>query len=335
MPYESIADPATSDSPANDPLLAKCEMPFRRVFYPLGFAVEISTNDPTVLEAAAESWSHTHPLFVSAALELRVAIHGATTTASLPAPTVRAQRHLITFVADANNHATCDLYAGFAFASITSAALADRLYFRYHFLEAMAMVPLSAIHAPALHAACVSVGGRGMLLCGPSGAGKSTLAYACARAGFAYTSDDASYLLVNSDHPSIAGMSHKLRFRPSCRELFPELGDREITPRLEGKPSIEVPTAELRGLITAPQARIDCIILLRRDQTSAASLHPIPTSVALQSFHENLYPVEEIRRLQIDALDCLSEVQSFEFRYSVLDEAVDCLSALGRSSEAT
>src|SRR5271168_4907051 len=39
---------------ANDPLLCKMELPLRAVFYPLGFAVEISTNSQAVLDAAKE-----------------------------------------------------------------------------------------------------------------------------------------------------------------------------------------------------------------------------------------------------------------------------------------
>ncbi len=333
MLSSSIAQPVDIAPPHRNPLLAAQEMPFRAVFYPLGFAVDISTNDPAVLEAATESWGHASPQHASATVQLCIGVSDAETESPIPAPTVRLQRHLITFIADANNHATCDLFAGFAFAWLTRATVADRLYFRYHFLDAMALVLISAIQAPALHAACVSSHGRGMLFCGASGAGKSTLAYACARAGFTYVTDDASYLLRDADHPRVAGLSHKIRFRPSCRELFPELEPREITPRLEGKPSIEIPTAELHGLITAQQARIDYIILLRRDQTSPASLHPIATRAASESLHEHLYPVEEIRRQQIEALEQLNEVRAFEFRYSGLADAVHCHAA--KASEAT
>jgi hypothetical protein len=330
MLNESISGPAIVDLPANDPLLAAHKMPFLGVFYPMGFAVEISTNDPAVLEAAAQGWGHTQPRHVSATIQIRVGVSGPGTPARLAAPTVRAQRHLITFIADHNNHATCDLTAGFGYAWMTQSTIADRLYFRYHFLDAMILLLISGVHAPALHAACVSSHGRGMLLAGASGAGKSTLAYACARAGFTYITDDASYLLHKEDPPRVAGSSHLIRFRPSSRDLFPELCSRELTPRLEGKPSIEIRTAELPGLITAQQARVDYIILLRRDERSAASLSEVPTHVALQSFHPHLYPVEEIRRLQVAALEKLKNVMAFEFHYSRLDDAVRCLAALAR-----
>lgn len=316
--------------PDPDPLLAGRAMPYWRVFHPLGFAVEICTNDRAVLEAADEIWGRHRPRLRSAAVQLRIGIGESELIGCPAAPTPRAHRHLISFIADADNHATCDLNTNVGFAWISRAALQNRLYFRYHFLEPLAMVLISGSLAPALHAACVSRHGRGMLLCGDSGAGKSTLAYACARAGFTYTSDDASYLLRESPHPRVVGHAHKIRFRPSSRALFPELEGRPLTPRLEGKPSIEVPTSELPGIITAEEARIDYLILLKRSPRAAASLAPIATEVALERLYEGLYPVAEIRRLQMAALESFAALPAFEFHYSALDEAIRCLDDMAR-----
>ena len=100
----------------------------------------------------------------------------------------------------------------------------------------------------------------GLLLCGASGAGKSTLAYACARTGFTYTTDDASYVVWNVKRASIRGNAHQVRFRPSALSLFTELEGRELTPRTEGKPSIEVRTAELPYIATAVEAAVDAVL---------------------------------------------------------------------------
>lgn len=45
------------------------------------------------------------------------------------------------------------------------------------------MAPGPSLHGPTIHASCVSVGGRGVLIRGPSGAGKSHLAFALLLAG--------------------------------------------------------------------------------------------------------------------------------------------------------
>jgi hypothetical protein len=320
---------AASDS---DPLMSKLALPLCAVFYPLGFAVEITTNAQEVLNAARESWGHLHQRHTNPMLKLRIGITDGGSADCPLAPVVRAQNHLLSIVADSHNHAVCDLKAGFAFAWLSHATLQHRSYLRYHFIESMALVLISTSYATALHAACVSRHGRGVLLCGDSGAGKSSLAYACARAGWTYTSDDASYLLCDSDQPRVIGNSHQVRFRPSARDLFPELVGRSLTPRAEGKPSIEVPTSELPGLTTADEASIHYIIFLNRQPTAVAELQPLPKAAALRRFHKSLYPVEEIQQSQAATLQHLSTAETYELRYRDLSHAVDRLELLARGT---
>jgi hypothetical protein len=319
--------PSSIDHDA-DPLLANTPMPLRGVFYPLGFGVEVCTNDRAVLAIAAESWGHLRPTQIATTVRLRIGVSETSSTDCPPAPTVRAQGHLINFIADAENQATGDLNTGFGFVWISRAALHHPLYVRYHFLEALALILLHANHAVALHAACVSKHGRGMLLCGESGAGKSTLAYACARAGFAYISDDASYLVRDADQPTVVGHSHKIRFRPASRELFPELEGRTLTPKLEGKPSIEVATADLPGLLTSGRARVRYLILLKRSPGAVARLVPVATETVLAHLESSLYPVEEFRTSQKQTLHRLANIPAFEFHYSNLSAAIACLGDL-------
>jgi hypothetical protein len=49
-----------------------------------------------------------------------------------------------------------------------------------------------------LHAACVGLEGRGILLMGPSGAGKSTVALQCVLEGFDFLSEDSVFVAPNS-----------------------------------------------------------------------------------------------------------------------------------------
>jgi len=74
-----------------------------------------------------------------------------------------------------------------------------------------------------VHAGCAALDGRGVLLCGDSGAGKSTLTYALARAGWAYVTDDCSFLLNCGKRRMVTGNCNQVRFRPSAGELFPEV----------------------------------------------------------------------------------------------------------------
>src|ERR1700678_1182130 len=242
-----------TSSRLQDALLSDMELPLRRTFYPLGFAVEIITNDPDVLEAAEESFGHRRLRRGHAALQVRIGISEGGSSKCPPEPTRREYNHLYSLVADGDNQALLDLKTCTGFVWLKKSALNNRLYFRYNFLEKVVYLLLGASAVTDIHAACISKNGKGILLCGDSGAGKSTLAYACARAGWTYTSDDTSYLINGSDVPRVIGHSHRLRFRPAAKDLFPELASREVTPRMEGKPSIEIPVSELPHIIAASE----------------------------------------------------------------------------------
>ena len=86
-----------------------------------------------------------------------------------------------------------------------------------------------------LHAACLARDGHGVLLAGPTGAGKSTLAFALARAGMAFLSDDVVFL----DHHvaggvRVLGFADALGVTDAGTALFGELALGE--PLLDGFP---------------------------------------------------------------------------------------------------
>ena len=116
-----------------------------------------------------------------------------------------------------------------------------------------------------MHAACVARNGVGVLLCGDSGAGKTTLAYACAKAGWTYVTDDGSYIVHGRDDLLVVGNCNQIRFRPGGKLIFPELDGREMTQREEkSKPSIEVNSKEMEGDRHSPTATAQYLVLLNR-----------------------------------------------------------------------
>lgn len=314
-------------------MLCDVELPFKKVFFPLGFAFEIRTNDPAVIAAAAERWGGLRPIHNVPCVHLNVTVTREESLECPPAPTPRGQRYLFSYIADAHNQLICDLKTGFAFACLSQAAVRHSSYLYYHFLEGAALSMIGALYVTPVHAACVSRNGLGMLFCGSSGAGKSTLAYACARAGWTYTTDDSSYLRRASLEPHIIGNSRQVRFRPPARELFPELKGRGLTPRAEGKPSIEVPTAELPGLITSDETTVHFLIFLNRQPSAVAELVPLSRAIVFERLTKNLFPGREIRDLHIASLQALANVDAYELRYRDLEPAIERLERL--VSEAT
>jgi hypothetical protein len=309
-------------------LLSDMELPLRGIFYPLGYAVEIITNEPAVLEAANESFGHGHLSRTSATLQVRIGVSEGGDSKCPPEPTRRQYNHLYSMVADADNQALLDLRTCSSFVWVKKAAIENRLYFRFNFLEKTIYLLLGSSVVTDLHAACVSKNGKGILLCGDSGAGKSTLSYACARAGWTYTSDDTSYLINNSDVPHVIGHAHRIRFRPTAKALFPELEGRELTPRLEGKPSIEARISEFSGLVTAREARVHSIVYLNRCSSETGRLVPLPEGTGTQRMCKELYSAGEIRAKHEQILEELSGIPTYELRYRDLDHAIDQLDLL-------
>jgi energy-coupling factor transporter ATP-binding protein EcfA2 len=211
---------------------------------------------------------------------------------------------------------------------LNESALADSLYLRHNFLEKVIYLLLGASVVTDIHAACVSRQGKGILLCGDSGAGKSTLSYACARAGWTYTSDDTCYLLNASDEPRVIGHSHRVRFRPEAQAFFPELRERAITPRMEGKPSIEVSVSELPPFSTSNEAAVRAVVYLRRSSSVRPALEPLPHGSATQLMSDELYSAGEIRMKHQAILARLAGIPTFELRYQSLDEAIPQLDRL-------
>jgi hypothetical protein len=307
-----------------DALLRDLELPLHQTFFPLGFAVEIMTNDLDVFEAATESFGHRRLCRGNAALQVRIGISEGGSAKCPPEPTRREYNHLYSLVADGDNQALLDLRTSTSFVWLKKSALNNRLYFRYNFLEKVVYLLLGASAVTDIHAACVSKYGRGILLCGDSGAGKSTLAYACARAGWTYTSDDTCYLINDSKTPRVIGHSHRVRFRPEAKALFPELENRDVTPRMEGKPSLEVRISELADLRirTAPEVKVQSIVYLKRNLSSKGRLARLPAGTATLRTCQELFSAGEIREKHEAILQSLSDVPTYELYYRDLNDAM-------------
>jgi HPr Serine kinase C-terminal domain len=315
---------------AGDPLLSNVELPLRSIFHPLGFSIEVITNSEEVLAAAEASWGGLCKVFPEPALELRIALGEGRSGHCPPAPVYRGQKHLLSIVADAGNFGVCDRDRGFAFAWIDRDTVERKEYLRYHFLEAIALSMLASSYVTPLHGACIELDGKGVLLCGNSGAGKSSLAFACARAGWRYISDDASYLVRSGGGRVVVGNSHQVRFRPSAIELFPELEGLSLTPRANDKPSIEVATALIPDVTTARQARVEYIIFLNRGEADRTELVPFPEELAMQWASQSQPDTGANDELKAAIRDLLN-AQLFELRYRTLDRAVAKLENLVRA----
>lgn len=315
-----------------DPVLAQFAMPLRETFYPLGFPLQVETNSEEVLNSAAASWHGFTMLFDTPPIRIRVGVRSGRSSECPPTPICRVQQHLVSNVADAENYSLIDLSQRFAFIWLTDAAVADRGYLRYFFLESTALSILATSYTTAIHAACVERKGCGILLCGDSGAGKSSLSYACTRAGWTFITDDASYLVNHRNDRLVVGNCNQARFRPSAIDLFSELAGRDIIQRAEiGKPSIELELQPCPEISISFTSRINHLVFINRHNAQRQELVRFPPEVARYSMLQVLFSTPETLKVQSAMIDHLLGAGTLELRYHDFDWAIDRLERLAET----
>jgi len=314
-----------------DPLLYLAPLPHVGRYYPYGFPVEIATDMPEVLDAAQESFGSYAPRFDVPPIRVHVMV-SAGSPETPPAPVLRGQRNLIMWVSNHENFGVCDHRQRFGYSCVTRATVADRVFFRWHFLDAVIYVLLELNHVTSLHGACVALNDTGVLLYGPSGVGKSTLSYACARRGWTYVSDDSSSVLWDGGGV-VLGEPHRFRFRAEAPELFPELLGRTVGRPLGRKPTIEVHTAGL-PIRTANEARIGRIVFLERRPGDGVSLSPVSKDETLLRFRQDMAVYDpDLEEPRQRAIEVVAEAPAYDMRYANYEDAVLALEQLVREGD--
>ncbi len=207
--------------------------------------------------------------------------------------------------------------------------MASDPYFRNHLLDTMAYFTLDYRYITILHAACVALNGRGVLLFGDAGAGKSCMAYACAKRGWTLLSDDFAALLRDPRTNTVIGRPQRMRFRPTAFEMFPELKDYENSITPFGKHMFDLRTGAIPNVQTASCCQAEKIVFLERRDSGRAELVPKDPAEALAFLEWDRPrwdpPVSDKHR---ETLRRLLARGVHTVQYSNFDEAVQILESL-------
>lgn len=310
--------------------------PFEATFYPFGFPVKVRSNSEAVIAIAHDEWHAWQQAFDDPPIELRFFVLP-TKPQYGPAHAFLADQHLFSIHPDENSLARGDTRARKAYATMPESTVADRPFFVYHFLDAMAFQLITSLNFTPMHGSTVARDGRGVLITGDSGEGKSSLSYACARPvgkyPWTFVSDDASHLLRRrASERLIVGAPHHIRLRPDAPTLFPELAAFEPAIRGNGKLSLQIPTREL-SIATAPSTPVDAIVLPHRVSAAhpkaPAHLERIAKDLVRQYCAQWFYHWDPpiLAQQQAAFEELLAGVRTFSLEYSDLDSAVDALTA--------
>lgn len=320
--------PAIPDS--WDPLSYRLPVMRLAAWYPLGCRVEIAANSADILHAADSVWRDypTSSKPVSARLTVTVSSGHADLGLRLPPP--RGQENLISIVDSAANFAVADLSRGFANICLSLNAAKDRRYLLEAFIEPLTYLMLGARHFAMVHASCVARNGQAVLLCGDSGAGKTCLAYMCARSGWEFVSGDATQIVRGSRTHDLVGRPCSIRFRPSARQLFPELEGLAVSARTSaGKVDLDC-ASKLLDISTALNATASYVVFLNRSMDAeTASFQEFDKQEAYAWLEQAVfYGDDQVRAEQRKTLSALLELPVLRLTYSSLGEAERLLRGL-------
>lgn len=318
----------------NDPLLRRLDAPLRDTFHPLGFELEIETNDERILQCACQSYGVFERL-PSAAEPMRFRLLRDPASAEAPPwppASYRAWDDLFAVVCGSGNFVVADLDRRTAAGFFSPAMLDDREFFRWTFLDCVTYMVLGRHHVSPVHAACVVKNGVGICLCGPAGAGKTSLAYWLAKSGYALLADDVVYVLRGAGGPQLCGNPARLHFPVSARALFPELGEILAAIRHDGAEFIPLDGRQLPA--TATRANPGIVVFLQRVQNvGEAALENIAADDAFRLLSSELPVVDEPRLMEEHwrALRAMAAHGTYRLRYSTFEQARQLLESIPTS----
>jgi hypothetical protein len=322
-PQQLIAQQVQPDS-----FLAGFDLKLRHTFFPLGFPLQLETNSPEVITAAVEGWGEFSQAFDGPPLRLCLGVIDSDEPVLTIKSIFSSREHLATMFADPSNFIVCDFRENLTFGWVTRGVAVDHSLLRYRFLMPAAHMMAEQKALSPVHAALVVKDGVGIMLCGDSMAGKSTLAYACARAGWGYVTDDGTFLVRGGSDRYAIGDFTSLRLREDSVRFFPELGNRMAVVRPNGKIALEIPTREL-PIQTLHGHSVDHVVYLDRANCEGASLRSYPRESAIEEWKQYApFGTDAVRAAQMECHRRLLSAGMWKMRYARLDDAVARLQRL-------
>ena len=314
-------------APVFDPFQYEAELPLETIVNAHGFSMRVITNSQDVIETAEESWAGFPLLFTDHSLEFRVVVSDDELARRPSDMFTRVHKHLITTLSNEKDFAVGDLEKGLASFWISPASARDHEFLRSHHLHSCMYVMLWHAHMTMVHAACVSLNGRGVLLCGASGAGKSCLSFACARQGWTFITDDGVSLVRQSKNRMVVGTPREMRFRPTALEVLPELEGHLAPIAHLGKLFLQPSTGEFPNFRREVSTFVEAVVFLNRPAGGPATLVPMSSEDAFGRLDRDLPMMEQIED-QRASLRRLVEARSYELRYTDLYDAASVLESL-------
>ena len=131
-----------------------------------------------------------------------------------------------------------------------------------------------------VHAAGLSLDGKGLLVAGASGAGKTTLTIALLRAGFGFLGDDTAFLCTRSQGLRVLAFPDEIDITPHTASFFPELQDFARRPSPAGRPKQSLISTRVYSARPTWECAPAVLVFPQIAQVHESVLRPMPKDAA-------------------------------------------------------
>ncbi len=157
-----------------------------------------------------------------------------------------------------------------------------------------------------VHAAGVSLEGKGLLIAGASGAGKTTLALALLRAGFGFLGDDTTFLRPGPDGLRALAFPDEVDVTPATAGFFPELRSLRHSPAPAGRSKQPVNASTCYGVTPSWECAPAALVFPQMTKAHHSTLAPMSKSDALLDLVCNVVRTDAaLAQAHLDALAAL------------------------------
>jgi len=304
------------------------QTPLREFYLAAGAVFDVSTNSPSILAAARESFASLGSPPRSAEVTLRLWMD-ATVQASppWPQPYFGGLDHLVYAGFSPHDSLLIDLRRRRIIGRVSRALAADDIYWKTVIFPALMGIVGPTAGVTALHCGCSVRDGKGLLLVGGSGSGKSTLALALAIRGYELLADDWTYFSHHDGRFLAWGLPTTIKLLPDAVKHFPGLRAQEPSVSLNGELAFNVDPVKAFGVRRATYCEPNWMVFLQRQTRTDLSITEIPPPEAAVRLDRNLPPqcpdAVDLRKRTIASLGhCRSWLLRYGGEPSAVAEAV-------------
>ena len=298
--------------------------PLRECFLAAGAVFDVSTNSPSILAAARESFASFASPAHSAEVTLRLWMDAAVQASPpWPQPYFGGLDHLVFAGFSSDDSLLIDLRRRRIIGRVSPALARDSFYWKTVIFPALMGIVGPSAGVTALHCGCVARDGKGLLLVGGSGCGKSTLSLALAIHGYQLLSDDWTYFSHREGRFFAWGLPTTIKLLPDAVEHFADLRGQEPSVSLNGELAFNVDPGEVFGVRRATHCEPEWMFFLERQTRGGVSVTEIPRSDAAARLDRNLPPqCPEAVDLRKRTIASLGRCRSWLLRYGGEPSAV-------------